>query len=106
MARKKIEGGPTEQLEIPGTEQEKIPALERAADKYTELRTTWQAMSKDLQTLKAKVMELMAANMDKLQHDDDTAVYVRGDYEITLTKKESVKVKIAGEEGAADEEAA
>ena len=90
------EGTTPVQAEIPGTEQSKIPALERAADKYYDTRRTWQGLGEELANHKAKVIELMHTHRDAIANrDEDVLVYIRGDYKISLSAKESVKVKIA-----------
>jgi hypothetical protein len=93
------------QAEIPGTEQEKVPAIERAANKYDETRRTWQGLGEELQNHKAKLVETVRLHADKLQKDSDgTLAYVRGDYKITVGQKETLKVKIDGADPLADEE--
>jgi hypothetical protein len=86
-----------EQFEIPGTEQEKIPAIESAADKYVEKRNLWQGLGREVIDAKATLMD--AVHLHKAGIDgngDDVLAYHRGDYHIVVKRKEDVKVKIDG----------
>lgn len=101
-----------EQTEIPGTERKRIPAIERAASKADEKRSIINGLSGELDNHVAKLSEVMHANADQLDHEENekgekVIVYKRGDYKIVVQYKESVKYKIKkaskGEEPVDDE---
>ncbi len=88
-----------EQTEIPGFEQDRIPAIERAANKADAKRSIIGGLNDELDTLEYKLSEAMHANEDKLDKQEDTKgiellVYKRGDFNIVIKKKESVNYKI------------
>jgi hypothetical protein len=98
-----------EQAEIPGFEQEKVPAIERAADKYDEKRKIWQGVGDELTTLKAKLSEVVHQHADLVDRGEDekhhkVLIYKRGDYSVTITEgSEKLKCTIGGEEPAEPE---
>jgi len=97
-----------EQTEIPGTERKRIHAIERAAAKADEKRTIINGLNDELSNLVAKLSEVMHANEDQLDQEENekgekVIVYKRGDYKVVVKYKESVNYKIKkaskGEEG-------
>jgi hypothetical protein len=93
------------QIEIPGTEQKKNAAIEKAADQYAETRDERMALSKDEANKKAKLKEMMRLHIEARPDAEGNLVrtYERGDYKITMSTSEDVKVKIYGDEPPADD---
>ena len=91
-----------EQVVMEGFEQESIRTIENQADKVKVDLAAIAAGKDDLATHRAKLAELMHAHEAKVAKDPTTGdlVYKRGEYEIRVHSKESVKVKIADEEQA------
>lgn len=87
------------QEEIPGTERKRIPAIERAASKADEKRTIINGLNDELTNLVAKLSEVMHANEEQLDHEENekgekVIVYKRGDYKVVVKHKESVNYKV------------
>lgn len=87
------------EMEGPGFEQERIPALERQADKRAEKEAIIEGLNDEIKTIDFKIREIVHANEDKLQREEDpvtgvvTFTYQRATYKVTVkTGKESVKV--------------
>lgn len=80
-----------------GFEQESIRTIENQADKVKEDLAIIEGGKSDLANHRAKIAELMHANVERVQKDPKTGdlIYKRGEYEIRVHAKESVKVKIA-----------
>jgi hypothetical protein len=95
------------QTEIPGTEQKRVAAIEGAADKYADSRDTRMEMQKDEANHKAKLLETIRVHGDACSRKKGMVVYKRGPYNITVTEKEDVKVRIGdtSADGQAGEEA-
>lgn len=83
-----------------GMEQEAIRTIENQADKVKNDLGVIASAKEDLSTHRAKIAELMHQNESKVAKDPATGdlVYKRGEYEIRVHAKESVKVKISDEE--------
>lgn len=92
----------SDQDSFEGFEQESIRTIENQADKVKVDLAAIQGGKDDLANHRAKIAELMHANEAKVAKDPATGdlVYKRGEYEIRVHSKESVKVKIADEEQA------
>jgi hypothetical protein len=95
------EGTKAVQSEIPGTEQERIGALERQADKLQEKRDIVAGLQDEMANIEFKIREIAHEHEAKLQVEDDpktggrNLVYRRGDYNIVVKQgKETVNVKI------------
>lgn len=80
-----------------GMEQEAIRTIENQADKVKNDLGVIGSAKDDLANHRAKIAELMHTNAEKIAKDPETGdlVYKRGEYEIRVHAKESVKVKIA-----------
>lgn len=102
--------GRPKQAEIPGTEQQRIAEIERAADKYLEKRAIWQGTGKELTECKRLLSQAMHKNADAIERGENekhqkVLAYKRDDYDVTVTEgKEKVKVKIGDEETEEDNE--
>lgn len=88
-----------EQTEIPGAERKRIPAIERAAGKADEKRSVINGLNDELSNLVAKLSEVMHANEEQLDHEENdkgekVIIYKRGDYKVVVKYKESVNYKI------------
>lgn len=93
--------GAAKQPELPGVEQEKVPALERAAKKYNDLKEPFADARDKLSSAKDTLIKMMH---DKVKpNDDGELVYKRGDVKVTIKpSKEKLKVVI-GEDEDSDE---
>lgn len=74
------------QDEIPGFEQKRIPAIERAIIKADEKRATLEVVKEELKTLEHKVREVLHDNADQLDRQETAdgnsrIVYKRAGYE-------------------------
>lgn len=89
-----------DQTAFDGFEQESIRTIENQADKVKVDLGVIASAKEDLANHRAKIVELMHMNEAKVAKDPETGdlVYRRGEYEIRVHTKESVKVKIADEE--------
>jgi hypothetical protein len=94
------EGTVPVQAEIPGTEQERIPAIETAADKFDAANRLLKGLKDEAANAQAKLVETMHLHEAGLSKDGEgTMAYVRGDYRIVVSQKESIKVTIAKAKG-------
>lgn len=80
---------------MPGIEGEgvatpRVPAVEKAADRYVEVRNKRMALTEQEVTARAGLIEMMREN--KL------TVYTYDDYRISMESKEKVKVKTVAPE--------
>lgn len=88
------------QEDLPGFKQNRIPQIERWANKFDAHRETIQGLTDEMKTYEFKLREVMHQNEEQLDKDTDsegvvTLVYKRADYNIkTKTGKERVNVKI------------
>ena len=95
MTTKKAKAKPAgkpRQARLPGTEDNRIEALEAAAEKYVEIRDRRIALSADEIPLKQDLIARMKAN--------HRTKYRRDGFEIDLVmEKENVKVRIVKDTG-------
>lgn len=101
-------GGPTrvsapkkdapKQPDLPGVEQEKLPAIERAAKKYNGLKEPFAEARDNLSSAKDSLIKMMH---DKVKPNDaGELVYKRGDVKVTIKpSKEKLKVVIGDDDG-------
>ncbi len=88
-----------DQDSIPGFEQKRVQAIERAASKADEKRAIIGGLSGELENLEYKLSEAMHANeaeLDRQQgpNGEELLVYKRGDFNIKIKKTEKVNYKI------------
>ena len=99
-----------EQAEIPGFEQKRIPAVERAIMKADEKRAIIEGLKEELKNLESKVRETLHANVDALDHQETEGgtriVYKRAGFEAELKGHERLSYGKVREKDAVDEEAA
>lgn len=86
---------PKKQQDLPAIEGEgvapkKIPAVEKAADKYVEIRDKRMAMTEQEVTARAGLIEMM--------HEHKLTVYTYDDYKITMEPREKIKVRTVAPE--------
>jgi hypothetical protein len=94
-----------EQTDIPGTEQVRIPAIERAANKFAEKRRLHAGLTKEKKNALMKLVEALDANKAELSNNGNgTYSYNRGGFELILTEKESVRCVVPGDELADDDD--
>lgn len=79
--------------------QKKIPALEAQAEKYDTARGVRAEQKGVMKNAELKIREIMLANSDKVDHQEDETgakllIYERGDIKITVKQQESVGVRI------------
>lgn len=82
------------QTEIPGTEVERIGQIENQADDAKEKEAQIAGLKDEVINHKAKIAELMEANLDKLQKKGNDYYYKHGTYNIRLHAKKTVSIKI------------
>ena len=76
-----------------------IKAIETAAETYLDRRGKFQKASESVQEAKAKLIEVMQANSDKLAVDaEGSRIYKYDDEVVILSEKARVKVKAAIDE--------
>lgn len=98
MGKKKAE-----QADLPGVEQPKIAAIERAAKKYESLKEPFAQARDTLKEAKGKISKLMHDAAIPLNANDEK-VYRRGDVKVVLKHKESIDVSIGLEDAHESEE--
>lgn len=79
--------------------QKRIPALETQAEKFDTARSVRAEQKGVMNNAELKIREIMLANADKLDHQQDEGgheilVYELGDVKVTCKKHESVGVRI------------
>lgn len=79
--------------------QKKIPALETQAEKYDTARTVRAEQKGVMKNAELKIREIMLANDDKVDHQEDESgakllIYERGDVKVVVKSLETVGVRI------------
>lgn len=88
------------QIPLDGTEQKRIPAIERAINKADEMRNMIAGLKDQLKTLEFKLSEVMRANAGELFKEESVKgervlVYKRGDFSASIKEREAVLYKVA-----------
>lgn len=93
-----------EQQEIPGTEAPKIKEIEKAAQKYVDIRDSRMALTTKEVAAKAALIEVMQKHAGEVSRDkDDNLVYRYDDSLVIVSDKLQVKVRTATDETEASE---
>ena len=97
------------QTRIPGTEGKKIKEIDRAAEKYVELRDARQAAGAKEKEAKTELLALMKANKLKVYQDDDAVppllvTITPSDFKLKVAKVASDDGEDNGDEGEGEED--
>ena len=93
-------GTPELGLKGKGVERISVPVINKAISKYVELRDEHREVTEALTDAKADLIKAMKDNKDKLSCDaEGVMIYSHDDLKVTLTPKDTVKVRSEDEEG-------
>lgn len=89
-----------DQMEIPGTERPKIKPIEEAARAYVDVRDKRMALTEKEVVSRAKLIDVMQKNADKLSVDGEgNRIYRFNDELVILSDKATVKVRAVTTDG-------
>lgn len=96
------------QLEIPGTEAERFPEIEEAAENYVKARDKRMRLTEQEVVAKTQLLQILLENESKLSPNEQGDKVYRYDDEIVILRRGKVNVKVKAvhddEDGEDDDE--